>query len=266
MKETLNKLVHSLFQKKSLQECSIEELKLFTEKFPFFATAQLLYTVKLKDSGDIAYKEQLQKTSLYFNNPLWLNYLLNNEKEIQETATHTSESILPDKKNIPFEDYHNDELVIANLKHEIIPAPPGKTEALSKEAGNQEQTEEPQPAFEPYYTVDYFASQGIKPSLDEKPADRFGQQLKSFTEWLKTLKRLPPQEIEKSTDTALEQKVIHLAEDSIENREVITEAMAEVWIKQGETEKAIAIFSKLSLLNPGKSSYFAGLIENLKKQ
>jgi hypothetical protein len=118
--------------------------------------------------------------------------------------------------------------------------------------------------FEPYYSVDYFASQGIKNVIEEKPKDKFSQQLKSFTEWLKTIKQLPPQQIEAMADTRSEEKVVQLATHSIEDRNVDTEAMAEVWIKQGQREKAAEIYHKLSLLNPSKSSYFASLIENLK--
>jgi hypothetical protein len=121
-------------------------------------------------------------------------------------------------------------------------------------------------AFEPYHTVDYFASQGIKMVQHEKPNDRFEQQLKSFTQWLKTIKKVPVAEIAKETGLDLEQKVITLAEHSIEDREVVTEAMAEVWTKQGNGEKAIEVYHKLSLQNPAKSSYFAGLIEQLKQQ
>jgi hypothetical protein len=62
-----------------------------------------------------------------------------------------------------------------------------------------------------------------------------------------------------------EEKVVTLAEHSIENRDVVTESMAEVWAKQGQNDKAIEIYTKLSLLNPSKSAYFASLIENLKK-
>src|SRR5690606_32245525 len=43
--------------------------------------------------------------------------------------------------------------------------------------------------FEPYHTIDYFASQGIRIKEDARPGDRFSQQLKSFTEWLKSMKR-----------------------------------------------------------------------------
>ena len=44
--------------------------------------------------------------------------------------------------------------------------------------------------FEPMHMVDYFASQGIKLSEEVQPADKLGKQLKSFTEWLKTMKKV----------------------------------------------------------------------------
>jgi hypothetical protein len=112
--------------------------------------------------------------------------------------------------------------------------------------------------------VDYFASQGIKFVQEEKPVDRFGKQLKSFTEWLKTMKKLPQTETPKITDIVSDKKVEQMAEHSIDESEVVTETMAEVWIKQGNKEKAIETYNKLSLLNPDKSAYFASLAEQLK--
>jgi hypothetical protein len=130
--------------------------------------------------------------------------------------------------------------------------------------GFNEQPAETDLTFQPYHTVDYFASQGIKFIPEEKPVDRFGRQLKSFTEWLKTMKRLPQSEIPKITDIVSDRKVEQMAEHSIDQGEVITETMAEVWIKQGNKEKAIETYNKLSLLNPDKSAYFASLAEQLK--
>jgi hypothetical protein len=118
--------------------------------------------------------------------------------------------------------------------------------------------------FQPYHTVDYFASQGIRFVSEEKPTDRFGKQLKSFTDWLKAMKRLPQTETSKITDTTSDKKVEQMAEHSIDESEVVTETMAEVWIKQGNKEKAIETYNKLSLLNPDKSAYFASLAEQLK--
>ena len=119
--------------------------------------------------------------------------------------------------------------------------------------------------FEPYHTIDYFASQGVKLSQDETGKDKFGKQLKSFTDWLKTMKRLPATEISKNIDATSESKVQHLAEDSVHQSDVVTEAMPEVWIKQGNKEKAIETYNKLGLLNPSKKAYFAALIDNLKR-
>ncbi|MBL0334218.1 MAG: hypothetical protein IPP73_02485 [Chitinophagaceae bacterium] len=120
--------------------------------------------------------------------------------------------------------------------------------------------------FEPYHTVDYFASQGIKATEEEKPADNFGVQLKRFTDWLKVMKKLPLKEVsEQATDPQAEQKVEKMAARSLQEKEVMTEAMAEVWEKQGNKAKAIEIYGKLSLLDPSKMAYFAAKIADLKK-
>ncbi|HVV04535.1 MAG TPA: hypothetical protein VHC96_09960 [Puia sp.] len=120
------------------------------------------------------------------------------------------------------------------------------------------------PVFEPYYTVDYFASQGIRLVQEENPSDKLGKQLKSFTDWLKVMRRLPQKSREIVPDIAAERQVQAIAAHSIEGREVVTEAMAEVLAKQGMREKATEMYRKLSLLEPEKSAYFATRIEQLK--
>ena len=69
---------------------------------------------------------------------------------------------------------------------------------------------------------------------------------------------------ESEMDDLTNKSIQKIAEFSNEAKEIITEAMAEVWAKQGHTEKAVSIYEKLSLLNPSKSSYFAARIEALK--
>jgi len=120
------------------------------------------------------------------------------------------------------------------------------------------------PVFEPYHTIDYFASQGIKLRLEDLTNDKFGRQLKSFTDWLRSMKRIGPVKADDLPETTPNDAIIQKdAEESVETSEVDTEAMAEVWIKQGKTARAIAIYHKLSLLNPSKSHYFAAKIEQL---
>lgn len=44
---------------------------------------------------------------------------------------------------------------------------------------------------------------------------------------------------------------------------LVTEPLAELYVKQGKTEKAIELYKKLSLLNPEKRTYFASRIKDL---
>jgi hypothetical protein len=120
--------------------------------------------------------------------------------------------------------------------------------------------------FEPYHTVDYFASQGIKVSNEIKSDDRLSQQLRSFTEWLKTMRRLPETQVETQLDEVTQQNIQEFAAHSLDEKEVVTESMAEVLVKQDRREEAVAIYEKLSLLNPFKRAYFAAKIEQLKGQ
>jgi hypothetical protein len=113
----------------------------------------------------------------------------------------------------------------------------------------------------PYHRVDYFDSQGIRL---EEGNDKLGTQLKRFTDWLKQMKRISPNPVNLGNDEAGENQVQGIAAHSNEAEEIVTEAMAEVLLKQGKPEQAIHIYEKLSFNNPSKSAYFAAKIEELK--
>jgi hypothetical protein len=315
--ENVTALVRSIFHKESLDDCSLEELQAMARQYFYFTPVQLLLAEKLRTTDENLYREQLQKLSLHFNNPLWLDYLLNSYKTEEPAAQATAEipgteedaiekpkengssdaPLVTEEQGIPEPiidevetnpsteglQQFKDEFFVSSEenKKRLEQIPGSNTDVETENPGPMEETDKApisipplpdmneQPAeteltFQPYHTVDYFASQGIKFIPEEKPVDRFGRQLKSFTEWLKTMKRLPQSEMPKITDIASEKKVEQMAEHSIDQGEVITETMAEVWIKQGNKEKAIETYNKLSLLNPDKSAYFASLAEQLK--
>ena len=281
----LNQLVKSLLQKENLEQCSLQELEQFADRHPYFGAAQLLLTKKLQTEKSERYDEQLQKTFLFFHNPLWVQHLLN--------ETGNAEIIIPDKQQQPeLAPASVEQIATINVLENMEPVQTSEqtviepfSEPIAETIIQQELSGKPdEPAiaipafkiepidpataelsFEPFHTVDYFASQGIKFKEEEKPRDKFGLQLKSFTDWLKTMKRLPVTEIAKTVETISEKKVEQLAEHSLAERDVVTETMAEVWEKQGNAVKAIEIYNKLSLLEPSKSPYFAAKIEELKK-
>lgn len=305
MNPRINQLVKSLLQKDSLDQCTLPELKQFADRHPFFGAAQLLLTKKMQTESPDLYDEQLQKTFSFFHNPLWVEQMLNDAgiaiitPAVKEVTTIKEEpvieSTIPAATNIteptsepepaPIVSSPEPEISLPASEPEITTEPVSiisAASALQPEAGidtspaaepitetpdiKPEQAASQDLVFEPYHTIDYFASQGIKFKEEEKPGDKFGQQLKSFTEWLRMMKRVPVAEMAKTSQPVMEKKVEEMAEHSLEEKEVITEAMAAVWEKQGNREKAMEIYSKLSLLEPAKSVYFAAKIEDLKKQ
>jgi hypothetical protein len=252
MNAVINKLVQTVLQKNSLEDCNVEELQRLSVEYPYSASIQILYAKKLQAKDAELFRDQLNKTALLFNNPLWLDHLMNDDKGSAEIIEAKKTEAIPGMEEP------------VKMDAPLVPVSEEKKEPLTSTIKEEPVPSNSELAFEPYHTVDYFASQGIKFKEEEKPKDKFGQQLKSFTEWLKTMKRFPASEIVAASPN-MEQKVEQLAEVSLKDREVITEAMAEVWLKQGSREKAIDIYNKLSLLDPSKSRYFAAKIEEIKK-
>lgn len=348
MNARIDQLVKSLLLKDSLEQCSLYEVEQFAERHPYFGAAQLLLTKKLQTENPARYTEQLQKTNLFFHNPLWVEQLLNDTgnaiikkaEKVQEAIVVTktdaaaatgvlplpvneeapvaanNSSIEPSPAPLPDETLHPGteeinpvtaihESLVSNIQEaavdpvilsvadqpaaELTAETGGTTieeETVTSTPENKEKIAEINAAaadqleftpgmpgaitgnellFEPYHTVDYFASQGIKFREEEVPKDKFSQQLKSFTGWLRTLKKLPVAELTKAPVSFSEHKVEQLAEHSLQEGDIVTEAMAEVWEKQGNKARAIDIYQKLSLLEPAKSTYFAAKIEELKK-
>lgn len=266
MTDSTGLLAQALFEKPTLQACSLQQVDYLAHQYPYFSTAQLLLLQKAELNAE-AYAQQLQRTALYFSTPLQLHYLL--QPALFETALPQAklfQNPIPKKTVLPEIVDEPQDRIAETTPAEIKvaePAPqPEKTTVT--DTPEKVETEAPAITFEPYHTVDYFASQGIKLSQQEVTNDTLGKQLKSFTEWLKTMKRLPETAAPAPGTNAGERNVEHLAAHSLQSADIVTESMAEVWLKQGNREKAIDVYNKLSLHHPGKSAYFAAKIEALK--
>lgn len=211
------------------------------EKYPWCSIAQLSLLQQYKKNNSPHFQDQAEKTALFFNNIYWLNWQLSSDfKNPLVDSIHEA---------FPAKDFKND-----------IPAE--KLEPMISEGPDTESSSEELIAFEPLHTTDYFASQGIRISEEPVTPDKLSGQMKSFTEWLKSMKKIHKENLQNG-DEQTDKNIQQIAEVSNVDAEVITEAMADIFVKQNKIEKATEVYRKLSLINPSKSAYFAGKIDDL---
>lgn len=402
--------LHQLTGHSSIEDTGVDELFQLTDSHPFFSVPHFFLTKKLKEEKHPAFINQLQKTTLFFNNPYWLHYQLspttqqikvlhkeevadmvtepllknvieeeitnstNNSKEenidtvsnqeievkativeepivvaeliqVEEIVEHKAEESIVETEVTTINEVVEDVVETTEIEQPIAIVEPNvempnsasitsfaleaaeEMEVITEQHQAAESIVEEPAAIEPieieqtiieepivaieeeleieeselieialpdekiasilkeqleefkkpvtddsiltiaserYHTVDYFASQGIKPEIDHTAQDTLSKQLRRFTDWLKHMKNVPPNNEDLGTDPELENAIQGIAQISNEAKEIVTETMAEVLVKQGKTDKAIQLYIKLSFLNPDKSAYFASKIQILK--
>lgn len=253
-----------------LQEVAPKALVQLAKEYPYFAPAHYLKSIgTLQGPEGLAVLQQL-----YPVNPVLLAGLLQNA------------SAYPVPETVPVQ-----------LPAEEEPAAVAEATETGDELGDI--------PMQPVSAEDYFLQQGIHVSGDlpelkavltstepavsenEEEKEKSLMVVMSFAEWLKhissknqkakeeeaeqkALKTMWQQQklaaaIEEENEEIPEQ-VFEMAVNSISRKEeLISESLAEVYVKQGKKGKAIEMYQKLSLQNPEKNAYFAAKIENLQK-
>lgn len=184
-------LFKQLFGKSAWDSDNAVMLQDVVKEFPYFSLAHF-YLLKETGIGHGDYKSIAAKLALHFNNP----YLLHLQMHQTEITKVQNTEVKPEvEQNIP---------VVEPVLEKLLT----RQVALSNQAPINEEM-----LFEPLFATDYFASQGIKLSEDVQSSDKLGKQLKSFTEWLKTIKKThnytPPE------PKQVDQNVAQLAEKAI---------------------------------------------------
>ena len=220
----------------NLEAIDTKELAQWVDKYPYSPSLHFLLAKKYEIDNSPLLLAQLQKTTSFFPAAIKIHQWLKFED------TDTISAPMEEKLSSMISDQ------LAQFKEPVT---------LDTAAYEMELTP---------LQKDYFAAQGIEIDLSTLPQDKFTQQLRSFTAWLKVLKEKEGVPNTPELAEAQEKEITAIAEKANIMEEVVTEAMAEVWEKQGNSRKAIALYSKLSFIFPEKSVYFASRIEQLKKR
>jgi hypothetical protein len=233
------------------------EARELVKKYPWFALGHL-YRLS-QESDKVTDPEAWRFAGIVLKDPLWMNWKLRNEEKVElesgEEGFLKEEEVLL-KPEIEESSEQEEEVGLSASTEDVTPALP----EIIQEQG----TPEGLVPFEPMHTVDYFASQGIRLSREEQEQDKLGQKMKSFTEWLRSMKKVYPTKVLDQVDQVTQENIQRIAEHSNESGEVWTETMAEVLKAQGKYEKAREVYHKLSLMDSAKSAYFAAKIAELK--
>jgi hypothetical protein len=252
-----NRLFESLFKRDISASGNTEFLLQLTKEHPYFTAAQF-FLLQQTNENTTAYFKQAAKTALLFNNPFWLSFQLDQAKERTTNKESLSKAFSQSFTKEDEEDIYNEDESLPEIEPLHINI------KLNSFADNN--ATEDELIFQPLFTRDYFASQGIKLSDDVLASDKLGTQLKSFTSWLRTMKKIHiGQLLSEGTDNN-DSSIQQLAEKSNDKQEILTETMAEILIQQNRKDLAISLYRKLSLLDPAKSTYFAAKIDHLKEQ
>ena len=212
-----------------IEQLDIMELEEIVKQSPWFSYARHLLLVKLKEMGDEVFLSQLKQSAIF----------LSSREALYNRVTH---------KNIPH-------------KEEIKEIPE------IEEAQQSQEIEEDTPE----QNVEEHIAQENKPKrkIIVAGADFFSkEELASIPQEENMELKLKGSKFYRETPEPAEHKSSIIGPDGKVNYEDLaffTETLGHIYAQQGYYEQAIEVFSKLILLYPQKSAYFATLIKEIEE-
>ena len=216
--------IEYILNPESLNEQSLSELKGVVEEYPFFQAARMLWIKNLHLLDHISLNNELKIAAAHISNREKLYFLLN-KCGLEENEGIENEEI--ENEEIENEEIENEEIENEGIENSIL---------LDYERGVGS------------YDI-------TKLSEKEKSTDK-NEKMSLINDFLKK------QNIEKiKIETYNINNEDFSVKSSQENDDLMTETLANIYIKQNNFSKALNIFEKLILKYPEKSIYFAARIE-----
>ncbi len=222
---------------------ALSSLQTIVSSYPYFEAARVLYLKDLKKRQSANFVDELNRNAALLPDRRQLFFVLNPVKSNnQELGKHKKEEIKKESDS-PFEliDGNGTSLVdiTDNTKRAEIPISGYDLLDLGEHEGAEAGA----------YSLDEMGNDSKAPSNDDL-----------ISQFINSNPKIKPPQIIKDEQEDISLKSLEEPED------LVTEPIAQIYVSQGLFQKAISIYEKLSLKYPEKSSYFAGQIQEIKKQ
>ena len=220
---------------------TVKQLRQLIDRYPYYQVARLLLLRSMHDTQDPDFSKELRRTALYLPSRAILYQYIEADRLRKEF-----ERIKIEKPEVePDADQPQDLIDEFLTKQPVEEKTPLRRRRPVVDAASD--------------YVEYMLQIEADSAQDEatSSAPSFGQtNIDEFLDQGKlSINEHPEEELQKP----------NLENASVENKEVMTETLARIYIKQGKYDSAIEIIRRLSLKYPKKNRYFADQIRFLEK-
>lgn len=219
-------------------------LQVIINSYPYFESARVLYLKDLKINQSVSFAEELNRNAALLPDRRQLFFVLN------PLTPASQETVKPKQEKVKKDNDSHFELI------------DGNGALLVDITDNTKKSDIPISGYE---LLDISEHESAIDASSES-AEEMGNDSKSLSnddlinQFINSNPKIKPPQIMKDEQEDISLKSLEEPED------LFTEPIAQIYVTQGLFEKAISIYEKLSLKYPEKNSYFAGQIQEIKKQ
>lgn len=239
-----------------LGDRELPEIKDLLDEYPFFQSARMLYVKTLRNQGYSNYGKALRETAVYVTNRTKLFFLLDDRVILKDNEVPASKVL--ENEVLDFAKM----TLAAGFDSDRKPAKPkDDVENLIRQAK----------AVTPYFEnlSDKFDLDSFKQTFGKKNGTESEKKQSKEERHASLLDNFKGFNIERPTLDESKQRQDNMVDLSIksstEDSDLMSETLAQIYVKSGAYEKALHMYEKMCLKYPEKNSYFATRIKEIKE-